>query len=171
MKKNSGFAIAILCLCSFFNFGTASAAGPKLTEYKLEWDYEGLPFEVRTARAPISELRRVAEMGIVDDKIHLPIQGQMPDGKVILNGGESAVVYLFIKNTGKKTIRFSVAPHSTHPGASALGFSFNCLCNGHIYEVPPGKIWYRIMELRNHKSGNSSSEPVTLMHHIFKVDK
>lgn len=150
--------------------GFTVKAGPRVpTEYKLEWDYDGLPFEVRTARAPGGEVSRVSETGVVSDQVKLPILSQMPDGKVKIADGESAIIYLFVKNNGKKKIRFSVAPHSTHPGASALGFSFNCLCNGHIYEVPPGKIWYRIMELKAH--GTGSKESVQLMHHIFKVNK
>jgi hypothetical protein len=79
------------------------------------------------------------------------------------------LIYLFVKNTSTKKIRFSVAPHETHPAEHALGFHFNCLCNGHIYEVPPQKTWYRIMHLKNKSTENKAE--VKLHHVLFPVRK
>ncbi|MBC7420966.1 MAG: hypothetical protein H7328_09585 [Bdellovibrio sp.] len=139
------------------------------TAFKLKWDSKNLPFEVKTAMAPLTVKNQVGQMGTFTEKLNLPIERQLPDGVVHLARSETAYVYLFVKNTSKRKIRFSVAPHSTHPGASALGFSFNCLCNGHIYTAEPNSIWYRIMELKNNSSNNEKN--VELMHTIYEVKK
>jgi hypothetical protein len=151
----------------FFLFSFISVFSYSQTTFKLMWDAEKLPFEIKTAAAPSNLKSRLGETGTLTEKINLPIQKQMPDGLITVNSAENAYVYLFIKNTSKKTIKFSVAPHSTHPGASALGFAFNCLCNGHIYTAEPNKVWYRIMSLKN--SSLNKTKNVELMHHIFEV--
>ncbi len=139
------------------------------TVFNLKWHSENLPFDVKTARATTAVKRRVGETGTFSEKLNLPISNQMPDGKIALNNSENGYVYLFIKNNSKKNIRFSVAPHSTHPGASALGFVFNCLCNGHVYTAKPNQIWYRIMELKN--DSTNRQKDIELTHHIFEIKK
>ena len=139
------------------------------TTYNLKWDIQNLPFEVKTAEGPRSLKRRLSETGSFSEKLDLPIKKQMHDGKILLKKTETAYIYLFIKNKTDQRINFSVAPHSTHPGASALGFHFGCLCNGHIYTVEPHAIWYRIMSLKN--ESNSSEKEIELSHSIFKVEK
>ncbi len=138
------------------------------TTFKLKWDIQKLPFEVRMARGPVSLRNRLGETGNFNEKLNLPILKQMPDGEVKLSNSEVAYIYLFVKNKSNQKISFSVAPHSTHPGASALGFNFNCLCNGHIYVVEPNSIWYRIMELKTNSS--PSEKNVVLSHSIFKIE-
>ena len=139
------------------------------TTYKLTWDVQKLPLEVKTAEGPRNFKNRLSENGIFNEKLDLPIRSKMLDGKIVLKKSETAYIYLFVKNNSDQKINFSVAPHSTHPGASALGFSFSCLCNGHIYTVEPHAIWYRIMGLKN--EGSSTEKNIELSHYIFKVDK
>ncbi|MGZ3705098.1 MAG: LIC11469 family lipoprotein adhesin Lsa20, partial [Bdellovibrionota bacterium] len=61
---------------------------------------------------------------------------------------------------------FSVAPHEIIPAASALGFQFQCLCNGTLYEVPGGKFWVRVLSL----GANPEAKPqdIVLRHIIFR---
>jgi hypothetical protein len=161
MRKINFFIFMILAL----SFGAAHAK----TKVKLEWDIGKLPFEVKTAMGPSSISNRVAEHGVYNAKLSLPVSKKLDDGTFEVGSGEKVVLYLLIKNKGSKPIKFSVAPHSTHPGASALGFVFNCLCNGHVYEVPPGAIWYRIMNLNTTEF--LDKEDITLKHTIFEVKK
>jgi hypothetical protein len=154
-----------LFFISFF----LSATCYSQTAFKMVWENDGLPFEIKIARASSALKKRVGETGTFSEKLDLPVEKQLPNGIVELPRSETAYVYLLIKNTSKRKIKFSVAPHSTHPGVSAIGFSFNCLCNGHIYTAEPNSIWYRVMELRNNT--NNGEKNVELVHHIFEVKK
>jgi hypothetical protein len=150
-------------------FLSSISLGQVVTEYEFKWEVGKLPFDVKTVALPLTQRARVSENGPLTDKVYLPVQPSVIDGKLSMRSGEQAILAILIRNNGKKKIRFSVAPHATHPGISALGFSFNCLCNGHVYEVLPGAAWYRIMRLQ---SRASESEPkVVLTHQIFEVKK
>lgn len=146
--------------------GTSSAFAQ--TTYHIKWTTK-LPVDVKVARGPQIMGLRLSEKGIYKKGIDLRIIDPMPDGKVTLRPEEKAYLYALIKNTGKKTLKFSVAPHSTKPGNSALGFNFNCLCNGHVYEVGPGEIWYKVMMLDTNKL--SKAKEVVLVHDIFDASK
>jgi len=145
-----------------------SSTSSDVVTFQLDWKFDkNLPIELKTVLAASNEIKRISETGLVSGKVPLRIAKVLDDGKVRVRRGEQAVIYLFIKNTGSRLLRFSVAPHSTDPGIASLGFHFSCLCNGHIYEVPPQGIWYRIMSLATKKTIEDSS--VKLVHQIFEV--
>ena len=139
------------------------------TTFKLEWDHGKLPLTTEVQRLVALEEERVGQNGILDDKVILPAAALLKNDEVILGPGETAYLVLLVKNKSKRTISFSVAPHSIHPGESALGFSFNCLCNGHIYTVGPDQIWYRLMKLSSRSKGTMSA--VVLKHTLFPATK
>ncbi len=170
MKPNPNtkikFMNRVIGLLLMFYSLSGALAGPLVT-YKLKWSYGKLPIEIKTVRGPLTEQNRIGENGRYNSELKLPILQSLKNDSISLGDNEKAVLYLLVKNTGSKKLRFSVAPHSTEPGASALGFYFNCLCNGHIYEVGPNEVWYRVMVLKTSKQGKDSI--VTLDHEIFEV--
>lgn len=168
MKSRRGFLQSIILAVSTLALSSMAQA-QAVTEYEVVWDFPALPFEVSTLQLQLTEKLRVAEFGELLKETRLPIQKKLTDGKFMLRAGEQAILAIVVKNLGNKEVRFSVAPHSTQPGASALGFHFNCLCNGHVYIVPAGKTWYRIMSLQSLPS--ESSEHVLLRHKIYVVKK
>ncbi len=149
-------------------FATVARA-QSLINYKLVWDYGSLPLEVKLAMGSKTAVNRVAENGIATKSTDLAIQRMLPDGEFKLAASEQAILFLLVKNKGKKKLRFSVAPHSTDPGSASLGFNFTCLCNGHIYEVGPDEVWYRIMRLKSLVM--TGEKEIVLKHHIFSVDE
>ncbi|RYZ81453.1 MAG: hypothetical protein EOP06_23450 [Proteobacteria bacterium] len=158
--------ILITTLFSVCMFIAQDASAINAT-YELKWDKGNLPFEVKTFTSLLSGSRRIGETGIVGDATNFPGLIEMKDAKVLVEDNREKTLILMIKNTSKKRIKFSVAPHSTKPGESALGFSFQCLCNGHIYEVGPNELWYRIMKLTQRK--NETKDLIVLEHAIFEV--
>lgn len=138
-------------------------------QFELLWDVGKLPFEVKIVEGMPTLKSRVSETGIVTPKTELLILKHLPEQKVEVPRNSESYIYLLIKNKGTKTYKFSVAPHSTHPGESSIGFHFECLCNGHVYTVKKGEVWYRILALKN--SVNSDERLVTLKHNIFQVKK
>ncbi|MNJ93286.1 hypothetical protein D3C87_109650 [compost metagenome] len=155
------------CLVGFFFFMLACGAQASV-EYTFDWDTKGLPFEVKTFHAPISMGDRVGEHGPLVDMVNMPVIDLLGKKKLKLEGSESAVLYLVIKNNGKKDIRFSVVPHSIEPVEASLGLDFRCLCFGHIYTVKAGGLWYRIMKL-HHTSPATGKSVIALKHKIFEV--
>jgi hypothetical protein len=168
MKPSSIFILSFLVagLNSPSSFAqTKQASAP--AEFKLEWEKSGLPIEVKVGRGPDSERHRASENGVLKDMSIVSGFRELVDGKLALSEGENAVLFLLVKNTSGRKLRFSVSPHSTQPGESALGFSFNCLCNGHVYEVGPKEVWYRVMVLSRRKG--PAEGPIVLKHTIFEV--
>lgn len=135
------------------------------TDFQLLWDFGKLPFDLRIVR--INGRMQVGEIGIAKPDQQFPQPTPLVDGHVKVALKTEALLVLFLRNTSSKKIRFAVAPHSTTPGESALGFAFTCLCNGHIYEVGPGETWYRVMKLAYRNSQPAAS--IVLKHVIFEV--
>ena len=138
--------------------------------YKIEWEWEDLPIKVRTLVAGVGVGEtRISETGIIKPGIKLPILAELgPDYPLRLAQNDKAYLYIFVENTSTKKIKFAVSPHAISPAHSSLGFDFNCLCNGHIYQVGPKQTWYRIMKLKTRK--HATNDPTILRHVIFKVD-
>lgn len=148
---------------------SCSVQAQSVTEYHLKWEAPKLPFEMKTVLLTSTERNRVSETGILTEKVNIPMNKILNDGKIKLRSGEQAFLALVIKNTSDRKIKFSVSPHSTQPGNASLGFNFNCLCNGHIYEVGAKEVWYRIMHLKT--NGTEKASTVDLLHVIYPVKK
>jgi hypothetical protein len=80
---------------------------------------------------------------------------------------------LVMQNKTDRTRYFYASPHTVNPGAASLGLIFECLCNHHVYKIPPHYTWYRIVRLKVdpddpslHKQGS-----VTLDHQIVEVSE
>jgi hypothetical protein len=170
-NKHNNFinsALAIVVFVGLFLSPLPSSA----SSYQLNWiNKDNLPIEVELKRAPKSVRTRVSEYGTVTPNISLPIRNLLPDGLIQFLENDQAYLYIFIKNLSSKLIKFAVAPHSTEPSEASLGFSFDCLCKGHIYELNPKSTWYRIMSLTPAMSFKHKNSVIKLDHIIFKVNK
>ena len=54
---------------------------------------------------------------------------------------------LVIENKTNETKYFFATPHTYKPEGASLSSLFECLCNHHVYVIPPKSIWYRIVRL------------------------
>ena len=117
-------------------------------EYRLEWEQRGVALELRTFALPSTTSARVGETALIEKDSDFPVKEELVDGKVRLAPASHAVLLLTARNPGKKEAAFFVAPHESNPIDASLGFQFYCLCNGHVYRVPPGKTWYRVILLK-----------------------
>lgn len=155
------FFVLILLVISF----ESNAAN-----FILKWNFtNNLKFEARTMKATSSVRARVGEKGIYNPSVNLPTERELIDGNISIEKNKEAYIYALFKNNENRTITFSVSPHSTTPGAQALGFKFSCLCNGHVYTVKPGEIWYKIMSIGTNQFKDQTD--VVLAHDVFEVKK
>lgn len=148
---------------------TPSASPFPATNYVLQWEYKDIPFQFKVYEAPSYVHTRLWETKEIKSLSELPLMRELSKGEVKVNAGGSVHMFLVAQNTTKKEINFGVAPHSTDPIESALGFSFKCLCNGHVYKVSPGNYWYRIIKIQTNSS--MRGDRVQLKHIVFAVSK
>lgn len=146
----------------------ASAAPPEPVALKIGWDYGGVP--------PGMELRELKPgdwktwtTGVAASAGETPAALVVPDSTVRLRPGETRKVLLFYRNPTKAPVRFFAAPHSVTPAQAALGFKFLCLCTNHVYVVPPGGAWYRVVELR--VARDFVGERLEVVHQLLAVDE
>ena len=114
---------------------------------RVAWTYEGVPagirlFELKSGSWPVWQTEVVARLE------QAPLGAEVPGSTVLLLPGQTKRIALVYENAGRGTIDFFAAPHSITPGRDALGFKFRCLCTNHVYKIPPGHWWYRVVELR-----------------------
>lgn len=123
--------------------GPASAAD---LDVALAWMYEGIPGTMTVHEAsgenPLWETATAAALKSI------PAGKPFPGQVVRLKEGETRRAVLVYHNATDKPVRFFAAPHSAAPARVSLGFKFKCLCVNHVYAVPPGQWWYRVVELR-----------------------
>lgn len=112
----------------------------------LSWAYDGVPGVMTVHEAAGDE--PLWETGTVNSLKAVPAGAVFPGQTVTLRAGETRRAVLVYRNPSDKTVRFFAAPHNAEPPRVSLGFKFKCLCVNHVYEVPPGKTWYRVVELR-----------------------
>lgn len=112
----------------------------------LSWAYDDVP-GVMTVHEPAGE-RPLWETATVSSLKGVPAGPSFPGQTVPLKAGETRRAVLVYRNPSDKTVRFFAAPHNAEPPRVSLGFKFKCLCTNHVYEVPPGKTWYRVVELK-----------------------
>lgn len=153
------------CLLGF-SISTASAAAPAdgTSEVSFRWLQKKTSLELRMFVAPGSMASRVGEQGEQKPGMDLPVLRPLDDDKLKMLPGDSQIVYLVAKNTGKKPVSFFVAPHLTKPESASLGFKFQCLCYNHVYRVGAGKVWYRVMKL---SLAREAKGPIELTHELF----
>jgi hypothetical protein len=156
-----------LWLLPAFSFGAGPAPdSSSFVRFHLEWKQEGLSLRPRVFVAPVGTARKSGTTQVIDSLESFGKLKELKDGLLPLAPGDSSTIYLVLENRGKETASFSVAPHETIPAASALGFHFQCLCNGTLYKVPPGKLWVRALSLRVNRE--ATPQDVTLRHVIFR---
>lgn len=78
------------------------------------------------------------------------------DGFMVKKGGLKPFM-MVIENTTNETKYFFATTHSVLPETASIGFRLGCLCNNHIYQVPPASRWTRIgqITLESFASGDS----------------
>jgi len=149
--------------------GASAAAAEKApVALRVGWDYEGVP-----AGMSLYELKPgnwdVWTTSVAPSAAQAPVARQIPGATVFLKPGESRRVALVYANATNKPVSFFAAPHTVSPVQAALGFKFRCLCVNRAYTVPPGGVWYRVVELR--LARDFIGEKLEVVHQLLAVDE
>ncbi|WP_367898911.1 hypothetical protein AB3N61_07235 [Leptospira sp. WS58.C1] len=134
----------------------------------IDWIYKGFPGEMKIYELASQRPVQLWETNTVLDLHLAPISGPIEDSKLVLGPGETRKFALVYKNETKEKLYFFAAPHSVNPPEFGFGFKFKCLCVNHLFQVEPGSVWYRIVEIRT--MPNWASDPFRITHTLVRVD-
>jgi hypothetical protein len=150
----------VIIICFFF---LAAPAVAKTRQVTVEWDYQNFPLKIELYEPPANKATEIAYTELFDDigaaRLGSPIEGPV-------TVGANRAMALVIKNTGKSAVYFYAVPHTVQPAASSLGQLFECLCNGHVYKIGPGKSWVRIARL-SYRPNASKIQSLSIKHEII----
>ncbi|MCP5467718.1 MAG: hypothetical protein H7A32_00425 [Deltaproteobacteria bacterium] len=107
-------------------------------------------------------------MGNTKKLSEIPLGKEIQNSTLYLETNKSKRFILVMKNNSSKTLHFFAAPHELSPPELSLGFKFKCLCLNHVYKIPPGEYWYRVVEI--HLDDNFKNKEVNVTHDLIKVD-
>ncbi|TGL58352.1 LIC11469 family lipoprotein adhesin Lsa20 [Leptospira sarikeiensis] len=137
-------------------------------EVQVEWMYKGLPGKINLYEIASQRPVQLWDTNTVSDLSLAPVSSPIENSKLILGAGETRKFALVYKNETKEKLFFFAAPHSVNPPEFGFGFKFKCLCVNHLFQVDPGAVWYRIVEIRT--MPNWASEDFTITHTLVRVD-
>lgn len=132
----------------------------------LQWAYDGMPpgmevWELTPGQHELWKTEAVPEFPQV------PALSRFESAVVPVPARSSRRVALVYHNTSGSPLRFFAAPHHVEPLQGSLGFKFKCLCTNHVYTVPPGYWWYRIVEIR--LAPEFSGDRMEVEHHLVRL--
>lgn len=142
--------------------------GASKTAIQLAWDYKQVPPTMKIYELNPQKGAKLWDTENVSQLSQAPITTEIPNSVLNFTPGESKMFVLVFKNDSKQTLHFFAAPHSVNPPELSLGFKFKCLCIDHVYEVPAGQYWYRVVELKT--APNYVGDKVTITHSLIQVD-
>ncbi|XDD51661.1 hypothetical protein AB3N59_07995 [Leptospira sp. WS92.C1] len=112
------------------------------------WEKKGFPFEMELYEGASQRPVDLWATGSVKSLAEAPVSSRIVGNDLYLKPGSKKKFVLVVKNTTDQDFYFFAAPHSMEPAEGSLGFKFKCLCINHAFYIPPGEIWYRVVELR-----------------------
>lgn len=135
---------------------------------QLLWDYKQVPATMKIYELNSQKGAKLWDTGSISQLSQAPVTSEIPNSTLNFTAGESKMFVLLLKNDTKQTLHFFAAPHSVNPPELSLGFKFKCLCIDHVYEVPAGQYWYRVVELKT--APNYVGDKVSITHSLIQVD-
>ena len=114
----------------------------------------------------------IARTGVSENLNKTPAD-QKISNKFEFNSTKTEVSFvLVVKNDGPQPKYFFATPHTYKPEATALSAVFECLCNHHVYSIPPKSIWFRVVRLDvNFDLVPKGARKLDLVHVVIEVSE
>lgn len=146
----------------------AHAASPDVAIH-LHWQNKDLPGAMRVYSPATGAKTVLWKTGTVAALGELPLGDEVTDKAIAVTRGVPKRLILIYANKSDSALHFFAAPHHAEPEESSLGFKFKCLCVNHAFSVAPGRIWYRVVELRIDRDFSGDALDVT--HTLIGIDE
>ncbi|TGJ99421.1 hypothetical protein EHO59_16305 [Leptospira semungkisensis] len=135
---------------------------------RINWLYKGLPGKMEIYELASQRPVRLWDTGTGASLSEIPVSSPIEGSQLVLSAGETRKFSLVYKNTTQEKLYFFAAPHAVNPPEFGFGFKFKCLCVNHLFQVEPGSVWYRVVEIRT--MPNWASEEFDITHTLVRVD-
>ncbi len=175
LGRANSYSVVVLCLQSLFvslsvagDVGRASAPDGQRMLVVIRWEYQGLAPRMRLYTADPARRIRLWETRSVRTLAQTPAWRRV-DGPVSIKKGSARNFVLVYHNPTNKPVYFFSAPHRMTPAEFTLGFRFRCLCVNHVFEVPAGYYWYRVVRIL--ASRHMRGERLQVVHKLVAVDR
>lgn len=131
----------------------AGAKGKRADQVKVHLAFEPVEFKGEMEIFEVKPRTHTAlwQTETEKDEDKIPIGERIEKNTFEMRPGSTKRMVLVMRNPTKETKYFFAAPHVVDPPVYSLGFKFKCLCINHAFSIPPGEIWYRVVELRMDK--------------------
>ncbi|MBM9502106.1 hypothetical protein JWG44_17755 [Leptospira sp. 201903071] len=170
------FVFFLLSLeCKKESSGSDSQTGPlesdpdRQIQVSVLWEKKQFPFEMELFEGASQRPVDLWATGTVKIISEAPVSSPIEGNDLYLKPGSKKKFVLVVRNTSDQNFYFFAAPHSMEPAESSLGFKFKCLCINHAFYIPPGEIWYRVVELRT--GGEALGKELKITHTLVGMDE
>ncbi len=138
------------------------------TSVQIAWDYDKLSTKIELYELAAARPTEVWETGHARTLGDLPVGAKIAGDRFELEARSAKTFVLVMHNPGKTPVAFFAAPHVVHPAEHSLGFKFQCLCINHVFVVPPGEYWYRVVKLLLYSGFRGDA--LSVRHSVVGVD-
>ena len=138
-------------------------------EVLISWENAALPGTMEIYRIKPGKRPKLWETAAVKKLAAAPVGAKYEGSTLMSAAGRVERFVLVMENTTEETLYFFAAPHQVTPAQHSLGFKFKCLCINHAFKIPPGEIWYRVVELR--MDANINAPSVDIKHMLIGLDE
>lgn len=155
---------------SFFVFQAARAES--FPRVKIAFSYsKGSTLKMELYNVTDELLFSVSKTGVTRNPDKLPITSPLKDVFDLDKNGEKTFV-MIVRNHTDKPKYFTAVPHTVSPPEASIGVIFECLCNHHVYEIPPGTTWYRVVHIelpKDQEEAIKNIKEITLIHQFIEI--
>ncbi len=145
----------------------AEASVPQPREVQIAWEYKNFPGKIELYEVTPKYRYAISTTGTTSSLERAPVTGKKISDQLRILPGESKTFVLVVRNPSPDRWFFFASPHLMDPPEASQGHHFECLCIHHIFEVPPKKLWYRIVRLN--LSPDFSASQAKLVHTVIGV--
>lgn len=140
---------------------------------KVQFSSENTPLKMELYDVAPSVQYSIAKTAVTKDLAKAPLGKKISDQIHFSNGEQEKTFALVMHNESDKAKYFYAVPHTLHPGSASFGLLFECLCNHHVYKIPPRHFWYRIVRLKKDPSDAKleNLSAITIDHQIVEVSE
>lgn len=178
-KKNARAyqALFILSLSTLFFSPTCKKRSDKPEEVgrsgsvrvDIHWKKRGMPLSMEIYEPAVQRPVDLWDTRVVGSLAEAPVSQPISGSSFELAPGSRKMFVLVMKNDTDHPVYFFAAPHHAMPEEYTLGFKFKCLCINHAWEIPPGKTWYRVVELR--LASEFRGDTLSITHTLIGITK
>lgn len=127
--------------------GKAFGADSKI-KVDIKFEYKDTPLRIKLYEVTPEFVYSTARTALAKKMKDLPVTKPMASSILFSDKLKAKTFALVVENSSAENKYFFATPHTLDPVQASLGVLFECLCNHHVYKIPPKQIWYRIVRLK-----------------------